>query len=176
MRRVLEYGCAYGIMGLSFKIKNNRISFVGSSDMADSKDLNKKTEVKKNIVKAKQAEKIEVLITDKTNEIVEYLNERTGKSFRAKNQKTTKLINARISEGFDVEDFKVVIDKKTDDWLGSDYNKYLRPETLFGNKFESYLNEQNTNNGKSINQARSNSFHTAIERADAINYEILNEK
>ena len=65
-------------------------------------------------------------------------------------EKTQKLIKARITEKFTVEDFKKVIDIKTQEWLkDSTMNKYLRPETLFGNKFEGYLNESE---GKNVNK------------------------
>lgn len=50
-------------------------------------------------------------------------------------------MNARLNEGYTVEDFYTVIDKKYDEWQGTEREKYLRPETLFGNKFESYLNQ-----------------------------------
>lgn len=76
-------------------------------------------------------------------EIVNYLNEKTGKHFRHNTDKTKKLIKARIREGFTVYDFKRVIDIKTKQW-GKDKKMkiYLRPETLFGSKFEAYLNEE----------------------------------
>lgn len=51
-----------------------------------------------------------------------------------------------MSEGFNVDDFKAVIDKKCADWLKTDMEKYLRPETLFGTKFEGYLNEKQGRN------------------------------
>lgn len=74
-------------------------------------------------------------------EIVSYLNERTGKHFRASSELTKRHINARIREGFSLQDFKSVIDAKVSCW-GNDekMREYLRPETLFGTKFESYLN------------------------------------
>jgi len=72
--------------------------------------------------------------------IVEYLNEKAKKSFKANNKTTQQHINARLSEGYTVDDFKTVIDKKCDEWLGTDFEQYLRPSTLFGSKFESYLN------------------------------------
>lgn len=73
-------------------------------------------------------------------DIISYLNEKAGTKFRATNKETQKHINARFSEGFELEDFKTVIDKKCTDWKGTDYEQYLRPSTLFGSKFESYLN------------------------------------
>lgn len=76
-------------------------------------------------------------------EIVNYLNEKTGKHFRSDTDTTKKLIKKRAKEGFKVDDFKRVIDTKTKQW-GKDKKMkiYLRPETLFGNKFEGYLNEE----------------------------------
>ncbi|MFR6258931.1 MAG: conserved phage C-terminal domain-containing protein, partial [Anaerovoracaceae bacterium] len=53
-----------------------------------------------------------------------------------------ELIKARLSDGFSVEDFKLVIEKKYKEWQGTEFEKFLRPETLFGTKFESYLNQR----------------------------------
>lgn len=75
-------------------------------------------------------------------EIIMCLNNRTGASYRATSKRTRDLIKARFNEGFTLDDFKVVIDKKSDEWLDDkNMSKFLRPETLFGNKFESYLNQ-----------------------------------
>lgn len=74
--------------------------------------------------------------------VVSYLNDRTSSSFRAKSEKTKRLIRARIKEGYTVDDFKKVIDNKVSEWFGTEMQKYLRPETLFGTKFESYLNQK----------------------------------
>nr|DAU26638.1 MAG TPA: Dna polymerase B [Caudoviricetes sp.] len=74
--------------------------------------------------------------------IVQFLNEKTGSHYRASSAKTKKLIHARLKEGFTVDDFEKVIVKKCKDWKAdTKMAKYLRPETLFGTKFESYLNE-----------------------------------
>lgn len=72
--------------------------------------------------------------------VVEYLNEKAHTKFKFASKATQQHINARLSEGFTLEDFKTVIDKKCDEWLGTDFEQYLRPATLFGTKFESYLN------------------------------------
>lgn len=75
-------------------------------------------------------------------EIIDYLNAVTGSSYRYSTKKTKDLIKARYNEGFNLEDFRTVIDKKAFEWLkDSNMSKYLRPETLFGTKFESYLNQ-----------------------------------
>lgn len=81
--------------------------------------------------------------------IVEYLNEKANKNFKPTTKSTQRLINARLNEGFSLDDFKKVIDIKSSQWLGTDMEKYLRPQTLFGTKFESYLNERGNANGKS---------------------------
>jgi uncharacterized phage protein (TIGR02220 family) len=75
-------------------------------------------------------------------EIIDYLNSKTGKNFKHTTKKTQSLITARMREGFTLEDFKKVIDTKVADWKGTEYAKYLRPETLFGTKFEAYLNQE----------------------------------
>lgn len=80
-------------------------------------------------------------------EIVDYLNEKTGKNFKHKTAKTRKFIEARWNQDFRLDDFKKVIDVKTDEWLNTDSDKYLRPETLFGTKFEGYLNQKTKSTG-----------------------------
>lgn len=72
--------------------------------------------------------------------VVTRLNERTGASYRPSTKSTQSHINARLAEGFTLEDFFSVIDKKCAEWKGGEMEKYLRPETLFGSKFENYLN------------------------------------
>lgn len=78
---------------------------------------------------------------DPTEDIVDHLNQRAGTHYKATTPSTRKLIKARLKEGFTVSEIKLVIDKKCADWLRNPtMAEYLRPETLFGNKFESYLN------------------------------------
>lgn len=75
-------------------------------------------------------------------EIVDYLNQKAGTSYRASGKKTQSLIKARYNESFKLDDFKQVIDNKVAEWKTDNHMaKYLRPETLFGTKFESYLNQ-----------------------------------
>jgi|TARA_R100000482_G_scaffold124513_2_gene77568 uncharacterized phage protein (TIGR02220 family) len=83
-------------------------------------------------------------------EILNYLNQKTGKKFRINAVSNSKHILARISEGYTLEEFKLVIDKKTLQWSdlifsnGQPASNYLRPATLFNSKnFENYLNENN---------------------------------
>ncbi len=75
--------------------------------------------------------------------VIDYLNRKASTNYRATTKNTQSFINARLKEGYAVEDFKKVIDSKSREWLGTDFEKYLRPATLFGTKFENYLNEAN---------------------------------
>ena len=75
--------------------------------------------------------------------VIDYLNSKANTKFRASTKNTQSYINARVREGYKLEDFIIVIDTKCDDWLGTNWERYLRPATLFGTKFENYLNEAN---------------------------------
>ena len=73
--------------------------------------------------------------------VVNHLNSKIHRAFKP-SESTKKLIRARIRDGYKLEDFIVVIDKKVSQWLGDEkMDKYLRPCTLFGTKFENYFNE-----------------------------------
>ena len=75
--------------------------------------------------------------------VIDYLNKKANTNYRPTTKNTQSFINARVKEGYAVEDFKKVIDSKSKEWLNTDFEKYLRPATLFGTKFENYLNEAN---------------------------------
>lgn len=76
--------------------------------------------------------------------VINYLNSICATNYKYSTPKTQKQISARLKEGFTEKDFYTVIDKKSKEWFGTDMEKYLRPETLFGTKFESYLNQKET--------------------------------
>ena len=101
------------------------------------------------------------------SQVINYLNEkteRTGKEkYSSTSPKTQTLIKARLREKYELEDFKTVIDKKCKEWLGTDMEKYLRPETLFGNKFESYL-KQKTGGNKNGNTGNKRSYTGNAEK------------
>ncbi|MFR1698770.1 MAG: conserved phage C-terminal domain-containing protein [Anaerovoracaceae bacterium] len=80
--------------------------------------------------------------------IISFLNHTCKTKYKTNSKKTISLIKAREKEGFTVEDFKTVIIKKAAEWKGTAYEKYLRPETLFGTKFEGYLNQPVRGKGK----------------------------
>ena len=74
--------------------------------------------------------------------IINHLNEKAGTNYKANINKTRELIKARMNEGFTEDDFYQVIDIKVKEWINNkEMKQYLRPITLFGNKFESYLNK-----------------------------------
>lgn len=85
------------------------------------------------------------------DEIINYLNIKAGTNYKTTTKKTKEIIKARMNEGFKVDDFKTVIDKKCDEWIGREMEKYLRPETLFSNKFEGYLNQKIVKENKQNN-------------------------
>lgn len=84
--------------------------------------------------------------------IVEYLNNKIGAHYKPNGKKMKELIRARMNEGYTVEDFKTVIDKKFKSW-GNDpkMSLYLRPSTLFGTRFGEYLNEYQAEDMKKLN-------------------------
>ena len=81
-------------------------------------------------------------------EIVDYLNQKAGTRYKHSSEDTRKHIRARVNDGYTLDDFKVVIDRKTAEWKGTEWEKFLRPSTLFGSKFESYLNQREEPKGK----------------------------
>lgn len=76
--------------------------------------------------------------------IISYLNSKAGTGFKSQTNSYRTFINARLKNGYKLEDFYKVIDNKCNEWIGTDFQKFLRPETLFGNKFDSYLNQMVT--------------------------------
>lgn len=80
--------------------------------------------------------------TDKSHfEIIEYLNLKTGSKFKPTTKPYVQAIRSRLKEGYTVNDFKTVIDKKCREWKGTKLEKYLTPKTLFApSHFDTYLN------------------------------------
>lgn len=75
-------------------------------------------------------------------EIINYLNQKTNSHYKFNSKTTQTKINARLNEGYKLDDFIAVIDKKYAEWKGTEFEQYLCPETLFGTKFEKYLNQK----------------------------------
>lgn len=96
-------------------------------------------------------------------EVIRYLNSKLNTNYKASAEYVKKHINARLNEGYTFEDFKTVIDKKYKEWNGTEFAKFLRPETLFGTKFSTYLNQL----GAEAQEAKHTTFNAddALERA-----------
>jgi len=129
--------------------------YINSKNVSNnSKNVDKSTQSKEKESKEKESKVIR---------IVEYLNEKTGKSFKPTTKATVSHINARLNEGFTYEDFKRVIDNRISLWLNDPkMSEYLRPETLFGTKFESYL--QSSKKETSWQQAIESTVETDYQR------------
>ena len=99
---------------------------------------------------------LEILQTNKTNnneidnnnnklsickEVISYLNLKAKKNFKIDTASHQKFIKARLKEGYVIEDFKKVVDIMVNKWKGTEYEQYLQPQTLFGNKMDNYLNQ-----------------------------------
>ncbi|MDM5320386.1 conserved phage C-terminal domain-containing protein [Bacillus pumilus] len=136
------------------KIENTNIRELFERYADDALNDTSTTSGQKEKEKEKEKEKKDILsgnptVNPKTQEteipfklIVDLLNKVTGKSFRHSSAATQRLIKARWNDGFRFEDFKTVILTKSNQWIKDDkMNKYLQPTTLFGTKFEGYLNE-----------------------------------
>lgn len=93
-------------------------------------------------------------LLDNIKKIIDYLNAKLGTKYSYKTKKTQDCIKARFNEieGLTIEDFYTVIDKQYKKWNGTEMEQYLRPETLFGNKFEGYLNSKVTTKATAKNE------------------------
>lgn len=74
-------------------------------------------------------------------EVISYLNLKAKKNFKVDTASHQKFIKARLKEGYALEDFKKVVDVMVAKWKGTEYEQYLQPQTLFGNKMDNYLNQ-----------------------------------
>lgn len=160
------------------------------------------TETKDNLDKTKtepkEKEKVKENVNDKDNnnissrtspdrpvypykDVIDYLNLKAGTAFRSTSKDTQKHIRARIDEGYTLEDFKRVIDVKVSQWGKDpapgekDMRGYLRPNTLFGTKFEGYLQEKTVSSrGTSVRD--NNNFERRKYDMDALERQLLREQ
>jgi uncharacterized phage protein (TIGR02220 family) len=103
---------------------------------------------------------------DMAIEIIEYLNSQAQTTFSTKLGSNIELICARLKEGYTISDFKSVIDKKVKDWKGTDWAKFLRPNTLFAkSKIENYLN---SNNNDKQSASKFSKFADSVAKAKTI--------
>ena len=95
--------------------------------------------IKTNIINTKDNN---ISLLEISKNIIKHLNSKTGSKFKYTSNATKSKISARLNEGYKLDDFIVVIDKKYDEWHETEFEQYLCPETLFGTKFEKYLNQK----------------------------------
>jgi uncharacterized phage protein (TIGR02220 family) len=120
--------------------------------------------IKKTPIKDVKTKPKKVLPNELVVEVIKYLNIKVNKNFNHKTVPTINLINKRVKEGYTLDNFKYVIDVKVGKWINTEQADYLRPNTLFGNKMEGYLNE------KIIKNERNDKFtqtQSAVNRAKA---------
>lgn len=148
---------------INVNVYKNLVNVDNNPVNVDNNQQSKGKESKGKESKVKEKKIYSPSLPSVAEDIVSHLNSVTGSSYRSTTSKTRKLIAARLAEGFTVDDFKTVITKKAEEWTGTDMAQYLRPETLFGTKFEGYLNQPERNN------SRSNLSRAEQERREGIN-------
>lgn len=142
----------------NYRQKQNQISCKVNSKVNSKVNVNS---LEEDIERDKDIDKDKYIVEqDSTTrkEIVDYLNLVCHTNYKATTKNTVKHINARLSEGYTLDDFKTVIDKKSSEWLGTSMEQYLRPDTLFGTKFESYLNQQIVREIKNVSHSNRDLF------------------
>jgi len=141
-------------------VENNVLNKSISNKLDIEKETKEKNKINENIdnietedflnksEKTIKAIKKEELLKENIKCIIDYLNETTGKKYTYNRKDTVSLIKARFKDGFVLDDFYDVIDKKWQEWKGTTYEDYVKPSTLFKEShFEDYLNQKNTFKG-----------------------------
>ena len=86
--------------------------------------------------------------------VIDYLNKKANSKFKTTSKDNQKHIKARINEGYSFDDFKKVVDNMCSAWKNTEFENYLRPSTLFGVKFENYLNWKKTGGNNNASNSR----------------------
>ena len=138
----------YRIISFGMELWSELVPSIRLELVKGNLSINVKTASKKTLSKTKaekvQKEKKQVEEVDMNmvyESIISYLNQKAKTGYQSTTNSYRTYINARIKAGAKLEDFYTVIDNKCADWMGTDFEKFLRPETLFGNKFDTYLNQ-----------------------------------
>jgi uncharacterized phage protein (TIGR02220 family) len=146
--RIINYGIKLWNESFEFsklEMKYGKMQIIESKEILTNKTKKpKEVKVKKVEFQDIQNEVIEnkIDMDDVYESIIQYLNLKANTNFKSKTSSYRTFINARFNVGHKIEDFYQVIDIKSSEWIGTDFQKFLRPETLFGNKFGSYLNQK----------------------------------
>lgn len=138
---------SFGIELWNEKIPNTPIELnYGKLSICKTETIKKEVKLKavKEIKKEPKKVESEINMDEVYESIISYLNQKAGTGYKSQTTSYRTFINARLKAGYNLDDFYKVIDNKTAEWIGTDFQKFLRPETLFGNKFDSYLNQITT--------------------------------
>ena len=100
-------------------------------------------------------------------DVINHLNRVAAANFSPGFDDTKKAIDNLLNLGFTVDDLKDVVDRKWNDWKGTEFENYVRPATLFGKKFETYLNESRT-----PKQTRITKLFNAVQNAKQANWRL----
>ena len=109
------------------------------------------------------------------SQVINYLNEKANSKYKATSKDNQKHIKARINEGYDFNDFKKVIDNMCSAWKNTEFENYLRPSTLFGVKFENYLNWKKTGGNKNGNTGNKRNYTGNAEKKGLTSTTIISQ-
>lgn len=155
----------YGILSFNHYVKNYKIekqrSRIVIHKLAKEKEKQIKKPTKVVVQPAPKPITPEILEVNIYTEIIDHLNKCSGKEFKPNMKVAKDKIDARLKDGYVLEDFKKVIEIKCKKWLGTKWEDYLTPTTLFGDKFGIYLNEKPTTTKTKIEK----SYDTIVESA-----------
>lgn len=164
------------VYGVNFEAKENGVKITTLPDSNGVKITPIATNIGVKITPTKETEDKEKELKKGAlpyGEIVAHLNAETGRKFNPLNAQTQRLIHARWVEGYRLDQFKRVISYKVHDWKGTEWEKYLRPQTLFSPKFEGYLMGSETWAEEQRHEQRKQDAEDAAERQRAIEQRIL---
>lgn len=152
----------------------NKVDVVGQQSLpkeVNKVDLNGQQSLPNNINNITNNKYIiQVELQDKCDKIISYLNTICNTNYKSNTNSTKRLVRARLNEGYTLDDFKTVIDIKYKDWgekpfkfsNGEISSKYLRPSTLFSDKFDNYLNEASIVESSEVNGSVSSPVDTDV--------------
>lgn len=151
--------------------KTRNLSVTNTKVKSNSKPSNCNASISDNVTNTKVKSNLNVsTIKEKEkediNNIVLKLNSLASTNYKSTTKNTISLVKARLKEGYTVEDFYKVIEFKTKEWLGTEFEKYLRPSTLFGSKFEDYLNMSNKKAPAGTGADKNNYYTNSICNTD----------
>lgn len=140
-----------------------------SYNINNNKELIECEEEEKNKISKKSINEESKII----EQIIDYLNEKANTRYKSNTKSTIKNIKARLKEKHQLNEFFKVIDKKTEEWLGTKFEQYLNPDTLFGSKFEIYLNQKINN---SLQKEKKRAGEATLEKFKNVTSEPMSDE